>query len=160
MAPKQQGLCKFLMAEGLKCQHFHKNVSVWSPFWSTPTNLCNSWKYSFSLQRLKYININSTLCFKKMKITHTHMQRTCTTHSYTPLYWNKKKKLEEWRIWEEWSIHFQQTLVPFSRSQNMKGSVCWRMLFSVVHSVLCLHSADISHPNWSKWTATNRTQKL
>lgn len=42
------------------------------------TNLCNSLKYSFSLQRLKYININSTVCIKKKEKKNTH---TCREHA-------------------------------------------------------------------------------
>lgn len=55
------------------------------------TNLCNSLKYSFSLQRLKYININSTLCIKKKEKKNTHMPWTCTEHTGTHMvYWNEK----------------------------------------------------------------------
>lgn len=49
------------------------------------TNLCNSLKYSFSLQRLKYININSTVCIRKKEKehAHTHAVNMHWTHSYT-----------------------------------------------------------------------------
>ena len=48
------------------------------------TNLCNSPKYSFSLQRLKYININSTECIRKKKEgTHTRTHTHTHTHTHT-----------------------------------------------------------------------------
>lgn len=55
------------------------------------TNLCNSLKYSFSLQWPKYININSTVCIREKKKKNTHMPWTCTEHTGTHMvYWNKK----------------------------------------------------------------------
>lgn len=72
------------MADGLKCLHLTFLIKtshfdhLFLFFGFKQTNPCNSLKYSFSLQRLKYININSTVCIRKKEKKNTH---TCHEHA-------------------------------------------------------------------------------
>lgn len=62
------------------------------------TNLCNSLKYSFSLQRQKYININSTVCIrKKEKKEHTHAMNMHRTHRYAHGILQREGNISHWQ---------------------------------------------------------------
>lgn len=63
----------------IKTSHF--DLFFWGGGVQT-NNLCKSLKYSFSLQRLKYVHIDSTLCINKTE-KHTHAVNMHRTHRYT-----------------------------------------------------------------------------
>lgn len=99
------------------------------------TDLCNSLKYSFSLQRLKYININSTVCIKKKKRrAHTcreHAQNTQVRTRYTE---TRKEYFFHWQK-EGSSYSFPGTSVPHTADKTQKDPFVQRACFSLDFTV-------------------------